>query len=131
MDVTQTEATCRLAVKEEDENGDRLLTSDELAEFVSDFADHLGDDARAIDPVVFGDAGLGTVEIVFGLSCSSAERDTHVAVFDIIHDAGEALGCAWRNDPERKRAFRRPTPPATRKLTRQSQQIAATELVYA
>ena len=71
-----------------------------MAEFVGDLADHLGDDERVIDPVVFGDAGLGTVEIVFGMPRSASERDTHVAVFDIIHDAGKALDCEWRNDPE-------------------------------
>ena len=129
MEATQTEATCRLTVEEENENGDRLLTGDEMAEFVSDLADHLGDDERAADPVVFGDVGLGAVEIVFGLPCSTSERDTYLAVFDIIHEAGEAAGGAWRNDPKRKRIFRHPA--TTRKLARQSQQIAAIELVDA
>ena len=131
MEATQTEATCRFTVKEDDENGDRPLTSDEMAEFVGDFADYLEDDGRVIDPVVSGDTGLGEVEIVFGFSRPVSDRDTHIAIFDIIHDAGKALGCEWRKDPQRKRAFRRPPPPATRKLTHHSQQIAATELVDA
>ena len=129
MEATQTKATCRLTVEEEDENSDRPLTSDEMAEFVGDFADYLEDDERVIDPVVFGDTGLGEVEIVFALTRTISDRDTGVEVFDIIHDAGKALGCEWRNDPKRKRTFRRHIPPATRKLARQSQQIAATELV--
>ena len=70
-----------------------------MTEFVGVLADHPGDDERVIASVVFGDAGFGTVEIVFGMPRSASERDTHVAVFDIIHGAGKALGCQWRNDP--------------------------------
>lgn len=95
-----------------------------MTEFVGDLADHLGDDGRVIDPVVFGDAGLGTVEIVFGMPRSASERDTHVALFDIIHDAGRALGCEWRNDPEGKGSFGRSS--TTRTLERQSQMLTAT-----
>ena len=124
METTQTEATCRLTVREQEENSDRPLTSDEMAEFVSDLADHLGDDERVIDPVVFGDAGLGTVEIVFGMPRSASERDTHVAVFDIIHDAGKALGCEWRNDSESTGRFGRSS--TTRTLERLSQLLEAT-----
>ncbi len=123
MGITKTEATCRLAVREKMENRDRPLTSDEMAEFVGDLADHLGDDERVIDPVVFGDAGLGTVEIVFGMSRSASERDTHVALFDIIHDAGKALGCEWRNDLEGEGSFGRSS--TTRTLERQSQMLKA------
>lgn len=128
MNATQTEATVRLSVREEDHNGDRPLTSDEMGDFVGDFVDQLEDDERAIGPVVFGDATDGTVQVTFTLTRTISDRDTSTAVFDIIHDAGKALGCEWRNDPKRKRAFRRP-PTATRKLARQSQQIEATELV--
>ena len=124
METTQTEATCRLTVREQKENSDRPLTSDEMAKFVGDLADHLGDDERVIDPVVFGDAGLGTVEVVFGMPRSASERDTHVAVFDIIHGAGEALGCEWRNDLESRRSFGRSS--TTRTLERQSQLLEAT-----
>ena len=129
MKAAQTEARCRISVTEEDEGQDRPLTGDEMAEFVSDFADQLGDDGRVIDPVVFGDAGQGMVEIVFALARTISDRDTGAAVFDIIHDAGKALGCEWRNDPKRKRVSRRPAP--MRKLARQSQQITAAELVDA
>ena len=124
METTQTEATCRLTVREHKENNDRPLTSDEMTEFVGDLADHLGDDERVIDPVVFGDAGLGTVEIVFGMPRSASERDTHVAVFDIIHDVGKALGCEWRNDPQSRRRFGRSS--TTRTLERRSQLLEAT-----
>ena len=124
METTQTEATCRLTVREQQESSDRPLTSDEMAEFVGDLADHLGDDERVIDPVVFGDVGLGTVEIVFGMPRSASERDTHVAVFDIIHDAGKALGCEWRNDPQSRRRFGRSS--TTRTLERRSQLLEAT-----
>ena len=124
METTQTEAICRLTVREHKENSDRPLTSDEMTEFVGELSDHLGDDERVIDPVVFGDSGLGTVEIVFGMPRSASERDTHVAVFDIIHDAGKALGCEWRNDPESSRRFGRSS--TTRTLERQSQLLEAT-----
>ena len=124
METTQTEATCRLTVREQQESSDRALTSDEMAEFVGDLADHLGDDERVIDPVVFGDAGLCTVEIVFGMPRSASERDTHVAVFDIIHGAGKALGYEWRNDLESRRRFGRSS--TTRTLERRSQLLEAT-----
>ncbi len=128
MTAAQTEATVRLTVKEADESGDRPLTTDEMGDFVGDFVDQLEDDSRAIGPVVFGDAAVGTVEITFVLTRTISDRDTSTEVFDIIHDAGKALGCEWRNDPERKRASGR-APAATRKLARQSQQIEAAELV--
>ena len=124
METTQTEATCRRAAREHKENSDRPLTSDEMTGFVGDLADHLGDDEQVIDPVVLGDAGLGTVEIVFGMPRSASERDTHVAVFDIIHGAGEALGCQWRNDPESRDSFGRSS--TTRTLDRQNQLLEAT-----
>ena len=77
-----------------------------------------------IAPVVFGDAGLGTVEIVFGMPCSASERDTHVAVFDIIHGAGKSLGYEWRNNLESSGSFGRSS--TMRTLKRLSQLVEAT-----
>ena len=113
-----------LKVSEQKKDSDQPLTGDEITEFVSDLADHLGDNQRVIDPVIFGDAGLGTVEIVFGMPRSASERDTHVAVFDIIHGAGKSLGCEWRNDLESSDSFGRSS--TTRTLERQSQLLQAT-----
>lgn len=124
MDTAQTEVTCRLTVREQGAHTDRSLTGDEMAGFVSDLADHLAENGRVIDPVVFGDAGQGTVEIVFGMPRSAAERDTHVAVFDVIHDAGKALGCEWRNDPKSRKRFGRSS--TTKMLERKSQLLEAT-----
>jgi len=124
MESAQTEVTCRLTVREQGTNTDRPLTGDEMAGFVSDLADHLAENGRVIDPVVFGDAGTCTVEIVFGMPRSAAERDTHVAVFDIIHDAGKALGCEWRNDLKKRKRFGRSS--TTRMLERRSQLLEAT-----
>ena len=126
MKRARSEATCRLDVSEENGDEDRLLNGDEMAEFAADFADHLGDDERVVDPVVFGDAGLGIVEIIFGLQRSTSVRDTYVAMFDIIHDAGEALGCTWRDDLERERSLRH-LPMTARTLDYRSLQVAAVE----
>lgn len=126
MAGTHTEAKCQIRIMHDDEDGTRLLTYAELCEFVSDFADHLIDDERTIDPVVSGDAAVGEIEIVFALARPIADRDTDAEVFDIVHDAGNALGAEWHNDPKHKRAARK-TPTATTKLERQSQQLAAAD----
>ena len=130
MQEARTEARCRVGIQHKDEDGTRPLTYEELCEFVSDFADHLIDDERTIDPVVSGDAEAGEIEVVFELARPIADRDTGVEVFDIVHDAGSAHGAEWLNDPKRKRQ-RRKTPPASTMLSCQSQQIAAAELVDA
>ena len=130
MQGERTEARCRVGILHKDEDGTRPLTSDELCEFVSDFADHLIDDERTIDPVVSSDSGTGEIEVVFELARPIADRDTGVEVFDIVQDAGSALGAEWLNDSKRKWQ-RRKTPSASTMLSRHSQQIAATELVDA
>ena len=127
MPGEHTEARCRIGILHRDEDGTRSLTNEELCDFVGDFADHLIEDERTIDPVVSGDAGTGEIEVVFELARPIADRDTGAAVFDIVHDAGSALGAEWQNDPARRR---RATSASTM-LSRHSQQIAAAELVDA
>ena len=58
-----------------------------------------------------------------------ADSDTDVEVFDIVYDAGSALGAEWINDSKRKWPRRR-TPSSTM-LSRHSQQIADAGLVDA
>ncbi len=130
MQEAHTEALCRIGIQHKDEGGIRPLTYEELCEFVSDLADHLIDDARTIDPVVSGDAGAGEIKVVFELARPVADRDTDVEVFDIVYDAGSALGAEWVNDSKRKRS-RRGTPSVSTMLFRQSQQIADAGLVDA
>ena len=130
MQETHTEALCRIGIQHKDEDGTRALTYKELCEFVSDLADHLIDDERTIDPVVSGDAGAGEIKVVFELARPIADRATDVEVFDIVHDAGSALGAEWINDPKRKWPRRR-TPSVSTMLFRQSQQIADAGLVDA
>ncbi len=130
MPGEHTEARCRIGILYKDEDGTRSLTNEELCDFVSDFADHLIEDERTIDPVVSGDAGTGEIEVVFELARPIADRDTDMAVFDIVHDAGRALGAEWQNDPKRER-LRPKASAASTMLTRHSQQIAAAELVDA
>ena len=120
------EATCRIGIMHEDDSGTRPLTYDELCEFVSDLADYLIDDERTIDPVVSGDAGANELEIVFGLDRPIADSTTDVLVFDIVHDAGRAVGAAWRHDSELERP-RREAPSASTMLTRQSQHLEAAD----
>ena len=130
MQETHTEALCRIGIQHKDEDGTRALTYKELREFVSDLADHLIDDERTIDPVVSGDAGAGEIKVVFELARPIADRATDVEVFDIVHDAGSALGAEWINDSKRKWPRRR-TPSVSTMLFRQSQQIADAGLVDA
>lgn len=131
MSSIRIEATCRIGIMHEDDRGARPLTYDEICAFVSDLADYLIDDERTIDPVVSGDAGANELEIVFGLDRSIADSTTDVLVFDIVHDAGRAVGAVWRHDPERERP-RREVPSASTMLTRQSQHLeAAGDLVDA
>lgn len=107
------------------------MTYGELCEFVSDLADYLIDDERTIDPVVSGDASANELEIVFGLDRPIADSNTDVLVFDIVHDAGRAVGAVWRHDPKRKTP-RRKASSASTMLTRQSQHLeAAGDLVDA
>jgi len=119
------EATCRIGIMHEDERGTRPLTYDELGEFASDFADYLIDDDRTIDPVVSGDAAAKELEIVFGLDRPIADSNTDVLVFDIVHDAGRAVGAVWRHDLERENSRPRALSASTL-LTRQSQHLEAT-----
>ena len=130
MQETHTEALCRIGIQHKDEDGTRALTYKELCEFVSDLADHLIDDKRTIDPVVSGDAGAGEIKVVFELARPIADRATDVEVFDIVYDAGSALGAEWINDSKRKWP-RRKTPSVSTMLSRQSQQIADAGLVDA
>ncbi|WP_419855013.1 hypothetical protein [Candidatus Poriferisodalis sp.] len=124
MSAPRTEATCKIGIVHEDERGTRPLTYDEVCSFVSDVMEHLLGDARVIDPVVSGDAETGEIEITFELPRPVATSETDVEVFDIVHDAGAALGAEWRNMPTgdlEPRARKRPQ--ATTKLTRHSQRV--------
>jgi len=120
------EATCRIGIMHEDDSGTRPLTYGELCEFVSDLADYLIDDERTIDPVVSADASANELEVVFGLDRPIANSNTDVLVFDIVHDAGRAVGAVWRHDPEREKP-RRKAPSASTMLTRQSQHLKAAD----
>ncbi|MCQ3807330.1 MAG: hypothetical protein OXB92_07830 [Acidimicrobiaceae bacterium] len=130
MQETRTEALCRIGIEHRDDGGTRPLTYEELCEFVSDFADHLIDDERTIDPVVSGDAGAGEIKVVFGLARPIGDRDTDVEVFDIVYDAGSALGAEWTNDSKHESPRRR-APSVSTMLSRQSQRIADAGLVDA
>ncbi|WP_428116053.1 hypothetical protein [Candidatus Poriferisodalis sp.] len=120
----RTEATCKIGIVHEDESGARSLTYDEMCSFVSNVMEHLLGDERVIDPVVSGDAKEAKIEITFELLRPVAMSETDVEVFDIVHDAGAALGAEWRNPPgaETGRRTTKPTR-STTKLTRQSQQV--------
>lgn len=118
MSVASVEARWVIGIMRVDESGLRPLDQDELAEFVSDFADELIEDSRTINPVVSGDAGPSEIEIVFGLEAPVNDPSTDVKVFDIVTDAARTLGAEWRNAPQPKRIRRKP--PATTKMTRQS-----------
>ena len=118
MSKASVEARWVIGIMRDDESSLRPLDQDELAEFVSDFADELIDDSRTINPVVSGDAGPSEIEIVFRLEAPLNDSNTDVKVFDIVTDAARTLGAEWRNAPRPKRARRKP--PATTKMTRQS-----------
>ena len=122
---------CQIGIQHKDEDGTRPLTYEELCEFVSDMAERLIDDARTIDPVVSGDAAAAAgMKAIFGLARPITDRDTGMEVFDVVYDAGSALGAEWVNGPKRKRRLRKTTPASTM-LSRQSQQIAEAGVVDA
>ena len=124
MSGSRTEATCKIGIVHEDESGARPLTYDELCTFVSDLMEHLLGDDRVIDPVVSGDAEDGEIEITFELLRPVATSETDIEVFDIVHDAGAALGAQWRKLSGA--AAGRRTAMSTRSttmLTRHSQQV--------
>lgn len=124
MSAPRTEATCKIGIAHEDESGVRALTYDEVCAFVSEIMEHLLTDDRVIDPVVSGDAEEGEIEITFELLRPVATSETDVEVFDIVHDAGAALGAQWRNmtgsDADKRTVTR---PHSTTMLTRHSQQV--------
>ncbi|WP_419943656.1 hypothetical protein [Candidatus Poriferisodalis sp.] len=124
MSAARTEATCRIGIAHEDESGARALTYDEVCAFVSEVMEHLLVEDRVIDPVVSGDAETGEIEITFELPRPVATSETDVEVFDIVHDAGAALGAQWRNLPDSDTSSGSATPTrSTTMLTRHSQQI--------
>lgn len=124
MSAPRTEATCKIGIAHEDERGARALTYDEVCVFVSDVMEHLLADDRVIDPVVSGDAEKGEIEITFELLRPVATSDTDVEVFDIVHDAGAALGAQWRNLPDADAGKHTAmSARSTTMLTRHSQQV--------
>lgn len=100
MTTPRTEAICRLGILWAEDDETRALTYDEMCSFVDSATEHLLGDERVIDPVVTASVTDGTIEIVFEMMSTIAERNTSVAVFDIVHDMGSALGAQWRNSTD-------------------------------
>lgn len=94
-EMPRSEATCVVGISRRRVGADRLLSYDEMCDFVDNAADHLHSDSRVIDPVLCGQAGTGEIEITFGLRNEMDLPSTHVECFDVMHDMGAALGAVW------------------------------------
>ncbi len=67
MSTAKTEVTLTATAMRSTATGYIGLPHEELFDLVENMSDHLMEDTAAIGPVVFGQAGTGEIEIVFGI----------------------------------------------------------------